>query len=245
MSLALRLSSAIDLSAYAAEYQARGMVQVQGLFTPESAEALSTLLTKHTPWRQTFLDEGKPVSFTEAGIAQVGQAAYRAKMIKVLENGRKAYGYNFFHYPMSQAQHQGWDPGHSIHGVTAFLNGPDFLDLGRAVTGVGAINKVEAMASLYAPGSFLTRHVDHGDGARRAAYVIGLSKEWQPDWGGLLLFYDGKGDVAGGYAPRFNVVTIFDTKHEHAVTQVANFAGASRYSIAGWFRDDRSERVFG
>lgn len=240
----LRLSSDLDLAAYAAEYRARGMVQIAGLFTPESASALTELLTKRTPWRQTFLDDGKPVSYNEAGIAQIGQEAYRAKMAKVLDNGRKGYGYLFYQYPMSQARHQQWDVGHPIHSLTDFLDGEDFLGLGRAVTGVAGINKIEAMASLYTPGSFLTRHIDHGEGTRRAAYVIGLSQQWRADWGGLLLFYDPKGDVTAGYTPRFNVVTIFDTKHEHAVTQVTNFAGAGRYSIAGWFRDDSAAGVF-
>lgn len=244
MSLQLRLSPDLDLRRYAAEYQARGFVQVPALFESQSAETLSDLLLHRTPWRLTFLDAGKPVSYTQAGIAEVGQEAFRAKMARVTENARNDYGYSFYHYPMSQARHQQWDGGHPIHQLTDFLDRDAFLDVGRAITGESGINKTEAMASLYAAGSFLTRHTDHGDGARRAAYVIGLSKDWRPDWGGLLLFYNEHKDVIAGYTPRFNVVTIFDTKYEHAVTQVSNFAGGGRYSIAGWFRDDPAGSVF-
>lgn len=245
MALDLRLNPALDLAAYAAEYSARGMVQVQDLFAPESAEALAELLVKRTPWRVTFIDQGKPVAYAPEGVRQIGQQAFQEKMRAVAERARADYGYCYYSYPLSQAQFQGWDPGHPLHEVTAFLNSEPYLALGRAITGEAGINKVEAMASLYAPGNFLTRHIDHGSaGERRAAYVIGLTSEWRADWGGLLLFYNERRDVIGGFTPRFNVVTIFDTKYEHAVSQVSSFAGGGRYSIAGWFRDDPAGKVF-
>ena len=59
--------------------------------------------------------------------------------------------------------------GHPIHRMTEFLNGGDFLDLGRRVVGEPGIVKAEAHATNYGPGHFLTRHLDNGeDGARRA-----------------------------------------------------------------------------
>lgn len=245
MALNLRLNPDLDLEAYAAEFRARGMVQLQDLFAPDSAAALTELLTKQTPWRVTFIDNGKPVAYAPDGIQQIGKPAFEEKMRAVAERARANYGYRYHSYPMSQAQFQGWDAGHPLHEVTRFLNSKTYLDVGRAITGEERINKVEAMASLYAPGDFLTRHIDHGSaGERRAAYVIGMTPEWHPDWGGLLLFYNDRKDVMGGFTPRFNVVTIFSTAYEHAVTQVSSFAGAGRYSIAGWFRDDPAKKVF-
>lgn len=246
MGIDLRLNPSLDLAAYADDFRARGMVQVQNLFEPESAAALSEVVIKQTPWRITFIDQGKPVAYAAEGVRQIGEAAFSEKMRAVAAAARANYGYRYHSYPMSQAQFQGWDPGHPLHDVTRFLNGERYLELGRAITGEQRINKVEAMASLYKSGDFLTRHTDSGsDGERRAAYVIGLSPEWRPDWGGLLLFYNKREDVIAGYAPRFNVVTIFSTAYEHAVTQVSSFAGGGRYSIAGWFRDDPASGVFG
>jgi SM-20-related protein len=245
MGLDLRLNSNLDLEAYASEFRARGIVQVQDLLASASAEALQQLLVKNTLWRLTFIDQGKPVAYAPDGVRQIGEHAFQEKMRAVAEQARRDYGYCYYSYPMSQAQFQGWDPGHPLHEVTAFLNSEAYLGLGRAITGESRINKVEAMASLYAPGNFLTRHIDHGsNGERRAAYVIGLTPEWHADWGGLLLFYNERKDVLGGFTPRFNVVTIFDTKYEHAVSQVSTFAGGGRYSIAGWFRDDPNVEVF-
>jgi len=244
--LHLRLNPAVELAPFADKFRSEGMVQIPLLFEDGSAESLRQLLTQNTPWRLTILEDGKPMSYSLAGIQQLGgQPVLQAKLKKVHEAARKQGGYCFYQYPMSQARFQGWDIGHPIHQLTDFLNTDAFLDIGRAITGEPRINKAEAMASLYAPGHFLTRHIDHGsNGERRAAYVIGMTRDWQADWGGLLLFYNERKDVIAGFTPRYNVITIFDTKYEHAVSQVANFAGAGRYSIAGWFRDDPAEKVF-
>ena len=111
------------------------------------------------------------------------------------------------------------------------------------MTGVQGITKADAHATAYGPGHFLTRHLDYGeDRERRAAYVLGMTEGWQPDWGGLLLFLNKKQDISEGYLPRFNVLTIFDIKHLHTVTQVASFAGKLRTSVTGWFRDDPTAR---
>jgi len=235
----LKLNPALDLAPYAEDYRRRGMVQVADLFDPASAEALLGLLARGVPWRLNFLEGEKAMSYAPEGVDAIGREAFSAKINGVQERARRGDGYLFAGYPMSQAREQNWDAGHPIHQVNDFLNGDAFLNLGRTVIGQPDLNRAEAFATLYAPGHFLTRHIDHGvNNERRAAYVISLCRDWKPDWGGLLVFFDDRNDIAGGFTPRFNVVTIFDVKHPHAVTQVANFAGGGRYSISGWFRND-------
>lgn len=77
----------------------------------------------------------------------------------------------------------------------------------------------------------------------RALKVRSCGTCWQPDWGGLLLFLNEKHDVTEGYLPRFNVMTIFDIRWLHTVTQVSTFAGGGRYSVTGWFQDDPTRRA--
>lgn len=235
----LTLNPALNLAPYAETFRRTGIVQVADVFEPASAETLLALLSKGVPWRLNFLENGKAMSYAPDGIDAIGREAFQAKIAAVQERARLGDGYMFAGYPMSQAREQGWDPGHPIHDVCGFLNGPAFLGLGRKVVGLDSLNRAEAFATLYTPGHFLTRHIDHGvNNERRAAYVISLCRDWKPDWGGLLLFFDEKNDVFAGFKPRYNVVTIFDVKHAHAVTQVASYAGAGRFSISGWFRDD-------
>lgn len=169
-----------------------------------------------------------------------------AKERQALEVGirRRAadnFGYVYLTYPMIHATLTGWNPGHPIHAVTQFLNSPTFVSLAREVTGCAGILKTDAQASNFGPGHFLTRHIDDGlKRERKAAYTIGFTRKWEPDWGGLLSFMDERMDVSRALIPRFNMLTVFDGLRVHSVSAVADFAPAPRLSIVGWFRDDPS-----
>lgn len=128
-------------------------------------------------------------------------------------------------------------PGHPIHQVTEALNSEAFLELGRKLTGDRSIRRSDVQASFYRPGDFLNLHDDTGPG-RAAAFTIGLSRGWRPDWGGQLLFHDADGDVVRGFAPRFNALTVFRVPRAHSVAPVAGYAQAPRLSVVGWWRTD-------
>jgi len=130
-------------------------------------------------------------------------------------------------------------PDHPIHDLTNFLNSAEFIAFARAIIGDAKVSKIDCFASAYQRGHFLTRHKDEGEKLeRRAAYTIGFSRNWQPDWGGLLMFLDDNNDVSRALLPRFNTLTVFDGLKLHAVSPISSFAPQSRLSIAGWFRDD-------
>ncbi|MEQ1929720.1 MAG: 2OG-Fe(II) oxygenase family protein [Parvularculaceae bacterium] len=236
----IRLNPALDLARYAKVYADHGIVQIPSLLEDRGAAAVGDLLQRSIPWRVLLTDaDDKPRHFSREELQALGPERSKAMLADVMARARQNRGFFYKTYPMIEAYLKGWDPGHPIHQLTEFVNSAEFLDLGRAVAGIDAITKADAHATFYGPGDFLTRHLDYGeDRERRAAYVLGLTRDWQPDWGGLLLFLNEKQDVSEGYLPRFNVLTIFDVKFLHTVTQVSSFAGAGRFSIAGWFRDD-------
>jgi len=104
----------------------------------------------------------------------------------------------------------------------------------REVTGLNDIAFADAQATLYRPGDFLTTHDDKTGGhKRRAAYVLNMTPGWCPDWGGILQFFDERGNVSQGFVPAFNALNVFRVPAEHAVSQVALFGGF-RYSVTGW-----------
>lgn len=240
----LRLNPALDLARHADTFAHRGIVQIPDVFEPPVAESLAQMLAGPAPWRLLLTDSNdKPIHFSGAEIKAMGREKVDALVKDAIQRARQNRGYLYNTYPMIEGYLRGWDPGHPIHQVTEFINSPEFLDLGRRVTGVPGITKADAHATAYHPGHYLTRHLDYGeDRERRAAYVLGFSRNWQPDWGGLLLFLSDRQDVTEGYLPRFNVLTIFDVKYLHTVTQVSSFAGGVRRSITGWFRDDPTRR---
>ena len=99
---------------------------------------------------------------------------------------------------------------------------------------------MDAQATRYRPGHFLTQHDDHAEGKDRLfAYVLNLTPQWIADWGGLLMFLTDDGHVAAAYTPRWNALNILKVPQPHAVSVVAPFARGARHSITGWIRSRR------
>ncbi|PZO55328.1 MAG: proline hydroxylase [Alphaproteobacteria bacterium] len=235
--VALRLNPAIDIKAAAAAYARDKVVQIHDVFEPEVAEAVEQAILA-APWRLLCQnDQGELLFYTEEQYRQMSPQERMQLERGIMERAARNIGYTYHAYPMVQALLNGLDPGHPIHALTHFLNGTEFLALGRAIIGEDGLTKVDAHATKYMRGHYLTRHVDEG-GHRRAAYTLGFSQDWQPDWGGLLLFLSDKQDVGSGFLPRWNTLTIFDGLKLHTVTAISQFALRPRISVAGWYRDD-------
>ncbi|MHA6289663.1 2OG-Fe(II) oxygenase [Maricaulis sp. CAU 1757] len=242
----LRLNPALEPDKWADIYRRDKLVRIPDVFEPELATEIERILQGAISWRMVFpeADPAAPggervVQLTQSEIAALGRHGLAQRLQAVMERAQKNYGYLYHAYPMIQAYTSGWDQGHPVHYLTEFLNSPDFLEFGGRVIGVDGLTKADAQATLYSRGNFLTRHVDEGhDQERRAAYTLGFTRGWQPDWGGLLMLLDDEMDIERAFLPRFNQLSIFDGRRVHAVSAVSPFAGAGRYQITGWFRDD-------
>ena len=234
------LNPNLDVEPYVKTFREHGKVQIPNIFEPESAEAIYKMLLDDMAWRVLLTDPtDNPVHYSQAEWAALDENRQTEIMHEVLTRASQNRGYYYLTYPMIEAYLKGWSNGHPIHRMTELINSPTFLDLGRMLLDNNGVNKADAHACRYDPGHFLTRHLDLGDDKeRRAAYVLGFTKDWQPDWGGLLLFLKDNQDIDHGLLPRFNNISIFDIKYLHTVTQVSSFAGAPRLTITGWFRDD-------
>lgn len=244
--LNLHLNPDLDPRAFSDIYRRDGLVQIPNILPEDTAHALHELLAKHLAWRLVFAERnpepGQPDTvsvLTQQDIQALGQDNFQKRMNTVMQLAQKNIGFLYHSYPMIEAILQGWDPDHPIHNLTQFLNTPEFLEFGRQVIGADVITKADAQATLYAPNNFLTRHIDDGfKKERRAAYTFGLTPQWEPDWGGMLLFLDDQMNISQGYLPQFNTLTLFDGLRTHSVSCVSPFAGAGRYQITGWLRDD-------
>ena len=60
-------------------------------------------------------------------------------------------------------------------------------------------------------------------------------RKWDPDWGGLLQFFDNEGQPTQSNSPGFNTLDLFDVSHVHSVTLVAPYALNPRLAVSGWF----------
>jgi len=234
----IRLNPRLDPRDYAQAYARDGMVQVPDLLDAASADWLALALEHDTPWSLSLKTPqgGELVSPQE--IAALGRDALTARVQAALQAGRDGFSFVYLAYPIIKAFLTGQDQGHATHILVQFFNDTPFLEFAKAVTGETALTKIDAQATWYRPGDFLTLHDDTGEGERRAAYTLGLTRDWRADWGGQLMFHDAAGDIARGFKPGFNLWTVFKTPRLHSVAPVAAYAGGKRRSITGWLRDD-------
>jgi Rps23 Pro-64 3,4-dihydroxylase Tpa1-like proline 4-hydroxylase len=112
----------------------------------------------------------------------------------------------------------------------------------RQFIGVEAVEFADCQATRYSEGCFLTTHDDEVVGKNRyAAYVLGLTQDWQADWGGLLTFPAGETQAGEYFLPGFNSLSIFSVPQPHFVGMVNPMAQRARLSITGWLRSHSSK----
>lgn len=234
----LRLNPELDPAPFSAAYARDDYVQVRDLLTAKAAEAIWSVLEGAVDWDLFVSGPAGPEVLGRAALSAMSHEEIARRLGEVDIRARAGFAYRYLGYPMITAYLAGRDPGHPLHGLLEFLNTPEVLDFLREVTREPSVIKADAQATYYRPGDFLTLHDDTGVGERRAAYTLGFSRAWRPDWGGQLLFHGPDGEILRGLQPGFNVLTLFRTPQWHSVAPVAAYAGGKRLSITGWLRDD-------
>jgi Rps23 Pro-64 3,4-dihydroxylase Tpa1-like proline 4-hydroxylase len=235
----LAIDPRVDVPLVAQLYRERGRVHVPGFLAPAAAAAVHAALERDTPWSVSANEGERNFTVRVEAFAQLAPEARAGFEARVLANAARGFQYYYKNFPIHDEYAAGRFRDHLLMRVYEFLNSSAFLDFARTVTGRPDATHVDAQATLFEKGHFLTRHDDRDDRKRRiAAYVLNLTPAWQADWGGLLAFLDPDGHVAEAYTPAFNALNLLRVPQPHAVTCVAPFAPAGRYSITGWIRAD-------
>ena len=238
----IRLAPGLARRAIARVLQRSGRVHIPSVLAPECAQRIAEALAHETPWQLHLNDGDKPVNLRADGFDALAGPERELFLRSVHENAAEKFQYLFNSYPISDAYERDGVREPYLMRVYEFLNSEAFLGFAREVSGAAQIRYVDAQATLYRPGHFLTRHDDLLHGKHRLyAYVLNFTPHWKVDWGGILQFIDRDGHVAEGYAPVFNALNLFRVPQEHSVSFVTPFAGAGRYSITGWLRTQRGD----
>ena len=214
-----------------------GRVHLTEVLPDATARALHRSLAEETPWRRHLCagesDVALPIEAFEARPDDWRRDVYAA----VRASAAAGFSYLFDNYPVAEALEAGSRLGVLVEQVYDALNSDVGLQWLRAVTGEPRVAYVDAQATRFLPGHFLTQHDDGVAGKDRLyAYVLNLTPEWRADWGGLLLFTDGDGHVAEGYTPAFNALNLMRVPQAHLVSEVASYAPVPRLSVTGWIR---------
>ncbi|MBU4434329.1 MAG: 2OG-Fe(II) oxygenase [Alphaproteobacteria bacterium] len=231
--MALRLNPNLDPAIFAAIFERDGVVQIPAFLEPDDAEAVAAMMNALT-WNVVAPDEtSETLVISPQAIAKFGEAQVRQFLQGALK--RASRGFSFIHLSYALQDEYRRDPTSPIHRATELLQSRTFLDFGAAVIGREPVDGVRVQASNYRPGDFLTLHDDrHKKDDRLAAFTLGFTRGWRPDWGGQLLFHDADGQIERGLMPGFNVLTLFRVPRAHSVAPVAAYAAAKRLSLTGW-----------
>lgn len=230
----------LDIAALAASFADKGRVQVRDVFVPACADEIYRCLLQDVPWSLAY-NEGEKNHLIPVAEFRATAPEEQAKTLQqIIARAGKEFQFSYLSYMMIDAYIEERDL-HLIplHTMVEFLNTPSNLDVIREITGIPEIKKGEAQATCYHPNQFLTLHQDDvtEESGRLVAFVFNFTKNWNPDWGGYLQFYDAHGNIAEAFKPDYNVLNMLRVPQDHSVSFVTPFAGAPRLSITGWFRD--------
>lgn len=231
------LSQSIDSAALRASFDAQGYVHIPSVLPDDVARRIHLALASETPWNLVFHDGEHHVDMSADQLAQLDQQQLGRLQQSIFARARRGFQYSYHSYPIFDAVQQGLNEGHLLHELFAWLNSDEFVQFSRAATGFDDITFVDAQATRYSPGQFLTTHDDIQEGKnRRAAYIFNFTPEWRPDWGGYLQLLDESDNVRIGLAPTFNALNIIAIPQRHNVSFVTPFAGDPRFAVSGWLR---------
>ena len=232
------LNPQLDAAALAQRYAGDGRVRIDGILDPDVAERIRDACLNLVPFDLITFVEGRPVEIPDADFRKLSRSQIDAMQSEVMANAARGIGYAYGGYRMGRRPVGRPDERLDfLHSVFDYLNGPEVLDFVNQVTGRVDLESADAQYTRYLPGQFLTRHLDNIEREkRRVAYVISFSRDWHPDWGGLLQFFQADGTPRDAWLPTFNAMSLFDVSHVHSVTYVAPYAPEPRLSLTGWFR---------
>ena len=234
------LNPNLDTNELATSYEIDNKYRVRNFMQNDIAERMHNACKNNVKYSTHYVIDNLYQSKTPEEMAQLNPQQANDINVKISSAASQGIGFLYQGYLESRISK---DPAVPIdnelsflHSVFKYMNSDEVIDNIKLITGNQDITGAELQYTRLTPGHFLTRHLDvvpsHD---RRIAFVLGLTKGWHPDWGGLLQFYAKDGTPLDTWSPEFNVLTIFDVRHIHAVTYVTPYAAEPRLSLTGWF----------
>lgn len=226
------INANLDQAAIARELATHRRVLVRDFFTPQVAQALFDAL-QATDWDLSYRNRQGDALLTGAHLRQLDANGRDALAQQIQDVAGDSFQFSFFSHSLVHAALAGRTD--LLARFVRWMADEEFLGYMRRLTGQAELDRLYAQATMYRAGSFLRAHDDHVQTEdRRVAYVINLTHDWRPDWGGLLHFCDDRMDVVDTFAPHFNSMSLFLVPQDHFVAQVAPYAARERYAITGW-----------
>ena len=230
----------LDIDTLTSSFRTDQRLMIENFLLPDVAERIQDACLDSVPYELQYVLDGKYQSKSPADLAKLTPQEGQDINTRISAAANQGVGFLYDAYLGSRLK---TDPENMqnmklafLHTVFDYIGSNEVVSVIREITGNDDITGAAPQYTRFTPGHFLTRHRDIVPGrGRRIAFVLGITKDWHPDWGGLLQFYEENGTPRDAWMPRFNVLSIFAVKHIHAVTYVTPYATAPRLSLTGWF----------
>lgn len=228
----LRLNPDLDRTALAAGYRATGRIRIHRLLA-EGAPELFRHLEEARDWIQVLFKEDGAHEMPLANWQSPRSRRRAAIEREIYDRARDGFQYSYAALRVPQEGESSGDP--VLNAIAGFMKSPEVVAFIEEVTGIARSSFVDGQVTAYGQGDFLTGHDDDVEGSnRKSAFVFGLTPQWRPEWGGLLLFHE-PGEVAiSGMVPQFNTLDLFSVPRFHSVSQITRAAPRRRYCVTGW-----------
>ncbi len=207
-------------------------LRISNFLNDEFAKRISFCLEKEVDWGLACRIDGSPKTFQNTNdLNQLD--SFDLDKLKSQLGVEFQFIYNT--YMMVTAYIEKRDPNLYLNRVLEWLNTPVVINYFKLLISDSSLKKINAQATRYLPGHYLTQHNDENlEEGRLYAYVMGFSKNWNPDWGGLLHILDENKNIVKTLVPEYNSLSIFKVPQNHFVSLVSPFAKNERLAITGW-----------
>lgn len=226
--------SALDPEALSGAWEAGERLHIPNILSPATADRLEAALSAERDWTRSVTMRSGTFHVPLKDEEPQSQTHRKWLADSIVDGGDPKMQYVYDNRPLGSGHAPNPPRGDVLDDFEYWLNTESQLAVLRAITGAAETRKVYCQASRFLPGQVLTEHNDQGAGKRLYAHVFNFTRNWNPDWGGLLVFYDEAGHVSRGFTPGFNSLNLFRTPQSHAVTQITPFAQHPRLAISGW-----------
>jgi len=235
----MQIINELDVDALHQEYTETGQIIIPDLLCADVAEAAFENLKNRVPWEFHY----RQLRTNRVGIIDphnfVGLTPREVKRLVPKQAQLKDNDFSFAYcrYTIPTRPEDSPEDTRILSEIYSYFNGPEYLALMAQITGDDSGREVSTWASRYDRHHHLSIHMDESPGQGRiAAHVLGMSKGWRKEWGGNFAFCNKQGKPVQIVPPKFNQLVMFKVPRLHLVTPVKPYAGASRYSLFGWYK---------
>ncbi len=232
----IALSAGIDRDAARTRFAETGRVQIKSVLDEQVAQGVLKAFTTKLEWGITYNQGAESKHIPREQIEFMTNEERSNFLSEVTSRAMEQFQFAFAEAPLMQDFKPGQEVSDYAHRMIEFVNDVQFQSLIADVTGDDQPARADLIACCYSPGHFITLHDDKDpQGLRRYGFAFDFTPFWRPDWGGSHLFFDDEdGNVTEGFNPVFNSLNLFRVPQRYAISFVAPYAKAGRYTLAGW-----------